>query len=155
MNLPANLGGAAAALFLVLGLSWSAGADENRELQAIDLCSRDAYTSERIAAEILPENKLDVMNADDQVVGAAQWDPSTGEASALYLCGANSGYYYMEGNLLEGKVTSLHNDEYDSVFNVEVEGHDVIISIQAIYFIGSPNSADYGPFAGVIAVRLP
>jgi hypothetical protein len=151
------VGFALALLVSISGVAWGAGAvvEDSTELEAIDLCTNDAYASERIAQEILPENKLDVVNDDDQVVGAVDWDPKTGEAAALYLCGANSGYYYMEGNLLKGEVDSLHNDEYDSVFNVEVEGSDLVISIQAMYFIGSPDSADYPPFAGVIAVRLP
>lgn len=137
----------------VVAIVWNAGARDG--LAPIDLCSKDASTLERIAEEILPENKLDVLNSDDAVVGAVDWDPASGEAGALYLCGANSGYYYLEGNLSKREVTSLHNDEYDSVISVEVEDNDIVLSIHAIYSIGSPDSADYAPFAGVIAIRIP
>lgn len=122
---------------------------------AVEACTADSYVQERIEEYIPANERLAVFNSKNETVGAFHFDPQSGEIHALYLCGANSGYYYAEGNAYDGIVVSLHNDEYDSDFDTDEEDGKAVVSIFAIYFTGDPEYADYEPFSAKLYFNIP
>lgn len=118
-------------------------------------CAQDDYSSERIEEDVPANERLDVFNTSDEVVGAIHYDSNSGDMVALYLCGSNTGYYYAEGNVYEGEFTSFYNDEYDSVFETDVYDGKLEISVKAVYFSGDPEGADYEPFSASLYVNIP
>ncbi|KYG66265.1 hypothetical protein AZI86_04185 [Bdellovibrio bacteriovorus] len=122
---------------------------------AVEACTQDSYVQGRIEEHVPVNERLAVFNSKNQVVGAFHFDPEGGEIHALYLCGANSGYYYAEGNGFDGSVVSLNNDEYDSDFDMDEEDGKAVLNIFAIYFTGDPEYADYEPFSAKLYFNIP
>ena len=121
----------------------------------VSSCASDDYTSERINEDVPANERLDVFNTSDEVVGAIHFHQESGDMIALYLCGSNTGYYYAEGNVYEGEFTSFYNDEYDSVFEADEYDGKLEISVKAVYFSGDPEGADYEPFSASLYVNIP
>lgn len=138
--------------FLATAITTPAFADEHPPVQA---CSADKWNQGNIEDNVPEAERLAVKNLKDEVVGAFHYDPATGDLFALYLCGSNSGYYYAEGNIFKGEVSTIHNDEYDSVIEAELEGTDLYLQLKTVYFTGSPEYADFEPFGAVLKVAVP
>ena len=63
--------------------------------------------------------------------------------------------FYAKGNVYEGQVTSIWNDEYDSVLETDLYKGKLEISLKAVYFSGDPEGADYEPFAAALYLNVP
>lgn len=146
---PIHLFGYALSALTVVGLS---AANANAR-SPIDACANDSYTQGRIDENVPLNERLDVVDQAGRVVGAVHYDAPTGDLGALYLCGANSGYYYLRGNINED-MTALWNDEYESDFSTIVTSQGIDVTIKSIRdSAGEPESADYQPFGGRIFIK--
>lgn len=141
---------------MVLGLSVSLAASAAfARSPAVQACTEDSYVQGRIEEHVPANERLAVFNSKNQTVGAFHFDPQSGEIYALYLCGANSGYYYAEGNAFEGSIVSINNDEYSSDLEIYEDDGKAVLSIFAIYFTGDPEYADYEPFSAKLYFNIP
>lgn len=151
---------------LILSVLFSMFVSVVAQAKAIEACSQDAYTSERISEETSATQRLDVLNEKGDLIGVVVYSPESEEKMlhALYLCGSNSGYYYINADLVDWikaasgktpvKIGLIYNDEYD----VSATGHLVngLLKLQIrVAFSGEPEDADYPEFAGTLFVKLP
>lgn len=120
----------------------------------VEPCSQDPYNTERIEENVPVAERLPVMNARGELVGVFHQSLPAGELHALYLCGANSGYYYVRGNIKDESIYAIYNDEYDSELNVEVLPNLLRIKM-SIVFSGEAEDADYGPLQTELYVKRP
>lgn len=121
----------------------------------VESCANDPYTQGRINEDIPAADRLTIYNANKEVVGAFGFVPETGDLYSLYLCGANSGYYYAEGNAYNGTVDSIYNDEYDSEVESDTVGAVTKVTLKDVTFAGEPEDADYPPFSTEFFFNIP
>jgi hypothetical protein len=136
-------------LKLVTILSVTLGVNTALASAAVESCKNDSYTSERITENTKANERIEILNSKKEIVGAFAFEPSSGDIHTLYLCGANSGTYYVEGNAYEGSVSSIYNDEYDSEVDSEKKGNLVKVTLSHVTFSGESEDADYAPFSTV------
>ena len=121
-------------------------------------CSQDQTTAERIAE--YDKNVISVIkNARGEQVGALiSQEANKEDMEALYLCGANSGYYYAEGKTadLAAKVGdkmvvgNFYNDEYEvdaESVTLKRDSKKALVQLSvSIKFTGDEADADYEAF---------
>lgn len=114
---------------------------------AVQPCSQDPSTTADINE--IPANEREPLYAlkTNDVIGALQFDPASGEIFSIYLCGWNSGYYYARGNVKEGQLDSFFNDEYDSDFRTTRKDGYLKVDVKSVKFSGDPEGADYPEFS--------
>jgi hypothetical protein len=122
--------------------------------EPVEVCTLDHHAQNKIL-KIAPEARLNVFNEKKEIVGAFKFDPASGEIYNLYLCGANAGHYYAEGNIFKKMISSVYNDEYDSTVTVSEVGSQLKIELLDVTFAGEPEDADYPPFSATLYVDIP
>ncbi|MBX3016871.1 MAG: hypothetical protein KF767_03200 [Bdellovibrionaceae bacterium] len=130
-------------------------------------CYKDRYTAGRID-EIPKDERIGIRNPRGEEVGALVFEGKRGtKASSMYLCGNNSGYYYVDADIKDWvgparqkiEVGSVYNDEYDASTVVQTLSNnrlsaDIVMTIR-IKFTGDAADADYTEAAGDIMMTLP
>ncbi len=139
-------------LAITFSMTTAFAKDDSKDVES---CANDTYTSQRIQEDIPAADRIDIFNAQKEVVGAFGFVPESGDLYSLYLCGANSGYYYAEGNAYDGSVSSIYNDEYDSEVDSEALGDLTKVVLNHVTFAGEPEDADYPPFSTVFFFKTP
>lgn len=155
-------------LMMIATLAMSASAFASPVQGSIAPCYKDRTTAERID-EIPKDERIGIRNPRGEEVGALVFAGKTGtEASAMYLCGNNSGYYYVKADIRDWvgparkkfEVGSVYNDEYEASTIVQTisnyGGHtaDIVMTIR-IKFTGEPEDADYSEAGADIMMTLP
>jgi hypothetical protein len=134
----------------------------------IAVCEKDELTMEQINS-VDPSERIQLTNAKGEMVGALSFtDADKTELSALFLCGPNSGYYYVNhaktsdwiGPVGEVEpIGTILNDEYESeatakTLQISKKIAQVEITVN-IKFTGEPEYADYEPFEATFYADLP
>lgn len=151
-------------IFLVLTVTTQA-----QSLKSVDSCGKDSFMSQQIS-QVPATDRLDILNAQSEVVGALAFESavaSTGNLAALYLCGSNPGYYYVNGTASswitnpgqEVVVGPIYNDEYEVQAKAQtLKRLNGIASLKLqlrVKFTGDPQSADYPPFSAEVFINIP
>lgn len=134
----------------------------------VEACSQDSLTSEKIA-EIAPTKRVEILNAVGDVVGAFVFatDLPSEELEALYLCGNNPNYYYVEAKLSDWareqnkamEIGNIYNDEYEVKATASsMINNETLLRLRMVFevkFGGVAQDADYPPFKAQVFVNFP
>ncbi len=120
-------------------------------------CAGDDYMSTKIKEDYTDsELNLAIFNKEQAVTGVVMLDEGTKEANSLYLCGDNSGYYYVKNTSLndirQGRIW-FFNDEYDSEVNFEETLKSDKVHLRVKVYSESSNP-DHEPFEADLFVNL-
>ena len=151
-------------LSIIASLVFSSGV---ASASGVDLCSHDNATSAKIK-KIDLKNLLILSNPNSEMVGAIEYSPESKELSALYLCGNNSGYYYIDNATTADWLDTLGNTHaigtiYNDEYEVEATAKTLYVGTKAskieitvnVKFTGDPKAADYAPFTASFYADFP
>lgn len=134
---------------------------------SITPCYKDRYTMNRFD-KIPQDERIGIRNAKGEEVGALVFEGKRGtRAIEMFLCGANSNYYYVNADVKDWvgpmrekfEVGNIWNDEYEAKTVVQTISNnrlraDIVMTIW-ITFTGDAADADYTQAAGDIIMTLP
>lgn len=105
---------------------------------SVSSCKGDSHTLEKIG-KLDPQSTIVLMDSDNEMVGALEYylSNSSKQFSALYLCGRNDGYYYVDNANIADWIGSVGTSKtIGSIYNDETS----VMATSTTLYIGSQSA---------------